>query len=95
MIETGLHEPFKLRFVERKAGSDEIDVEAGVTRGADEINDVGASQRFAAGEICLEYARLGGFAEDTGPHFAGEFAGASLQFERVGAIDAMERAAMS
>ncbi len=67
VIEAGLDESFEARFVERQAGCDEIYVQAGGARGTDEIEDIGASERFAAGEIGLKDAERGGFAEDAGP----------------------------
>jgi len=69
VIEARFRQRGEFGFVERQAGGDEIDVEAGGAGGADEIDDVGASERFAAGEIGLEDAERGGFAEDTRPDF--------------------------
>ena len=92
MIEASFDESCEARFVERQAGSDEIDVEAGGAGGADEIEDVGASEGFAAGEIGLQNAESGGFTEDAGPVFGGQFLVAGLQFERVGTVDTVKRA---
>jgi hypothetical protein len=79
----------EFRFVEREAGGNEIDVEACEARGADEFDDVGAGERFAAGEIGLKNAERGGFVEDARPHFIGKFVGARLQFEWIRTIHAM------
>lgn len=94
MVETGFNQRGKFWLVEGQAGSDEVDVKAGGASGADEIKDVGAGERLAAGEIGLEDAYFGGFLEDAGPGFGGEFFRAGLEFERVGAVDAVERAAV-
>ena len=58
VIEAGFDEFAEARFVERQAGGDEVDVEAGGASGADEIEDVGAGERFAAGEVGLQDAEL-------------------------------------
>src|ERR1700675_856701 len=94
VIEAGFDKSFETRFIERQAGGDEIDVEAGCARGANEIENVWASEGFAASEIGLKNAECGGFAEDAGPVFGGEFCGAGLEFERIRAVDAVERAAV-
>ena len=80
--------------VEREAGGDEVDVEAGGAGGFDEIEDVGAGERFSAGEVDLENAELRGLLEDAGPGFGGEFGAAGGEFEGIGAVDAVERAAV-
>ena len=94
VIEAGFDESVESRFVERQAGGDEVDVEAGGAGGADEIEDVGACEGFAAGEIGLEDAEFGGFAGRRGTSLRGEFSGASRQFEGVRAVDAVEWAAV-
>jgi hypothetical protein len=94
VIQAGLDESFEARFVERQAGCDEIYVQAGSARGTDELEDVRASKGFAAGEIGLKDAERSGFAEDAGPLFCGEFYAAGLKLERIGAVDAVERAAV-
>ena len=58
VIEAGFDELREFCFVEREAGGDEVDVEAGGAGGFDEIEDVGAGERFAAGEVGLEDAEL-------------------------------------
>jgi hypothetical protein len=95
VIQAGLDESFEPRFVERQAGSDEIYVEAGSASGMDELEDVRACKRLAAGEIGLKHGESGGFAEDAGPLFGGEFYAAGLKFERIRAVDTVKRAAMS
>ena len=94
VVEAGFDELREFCFVEREARGDQVDVEAGGARGLDEIEDVGAGEWFAAGEVGLEDAELRGLLEDTGPCFGGEFGAAGGEFERVGAVDAVERAAV-
>jgi hypothetical protein len=94
MIEARFDEGGEFRFVEREAAGDEADVEAGEASGVDEFDDVRAGQGFAAGEIDLEDAGLGGFLENACPGLGGEFGVAFGEFERVGAIDAVQRAAV-
>ena len=65
VIETRLDELVEPRLVEGESGSDEADVESGPAGGADEINKIGAGERLATGEIDLENACFGGFAENT------------------------------
>ena len=48
MVEAGGEEGVEPGFVERKAGGDEIDIQAGGAGGADELDDVGAGEGFAA-----------------------------------------------
>jgi hypothetical protein len=92
VIEAGLYEGFEALFVERHARGDEIHVEAGGARGADQFEDVGAGERFASGEIGLQDAQSGGFLEHAGPVFGGEFCGALREFLRIRAVDAVQRA---
>jgi len=94
VIEAGGDKRGELGFIEGESRGYEIDVKACGAGGADEFDDVGARERFAAGEVGLEDAGFGGFYEDARPHFSGEFAGARLQFERIRAVDAMEWAAV-
>ncbi len=92
MIEASGDQSGEPGFVEGKAAGDEADVESGFACGADQGNDVGASERFAAGEIGLENAELNGFAEKARPGFGGEFGVAAGEFDGIRAIDAAERA---
>src|SRR6266566_3252144 len=92
VVEPGIHKSREFCFIEGQAGGDEIDVEAGGARGADEFDDVGARERFAAGEIGLKDTGFGGFLENARPDLGSEFCRARLQFQRVRAIDAMQRA---
>ncbi len=94
VVEAGFDELREFLFVEREAGGDEVDVEAGGARGFDEIENVGAGEGFAAGEVGLENAELRGLLEDAGPGFGGEFGAAGGEFEGIRAVDAVEGAAV-
>ena len=94
VVEAGFDELRELWFVEGEAGADQIYVEAGGAGGADQVEDVGAGEWFAAGEVGLEDAELGGFLEDAGPRFGRKFFGAGCEFGWIGAVDAVERAAV-
>ena len=94
VIEPGGYQRGEFCFIEREAGGDEVDVEAGGTGGADEFDDIGTGERLAAGEVGLEDAELGGFVEDAGPDFGGEFVRTGLHFEGIGAVDAVQGAAV-
>src|SRR5437879_12562361 len=94
MIEARVDEGGELCFVERQAAGDEVDVESGDAGGVNEFDDVGASERFAAGEVDLQDAGLRGFLKNANPGLGGEFRFALGKFERIRAVDAVERAAV-
>jgi hypothetical protein len=94
MVEARIHEEIQLDFVQGKAGSDKADVEAGGAGVADEIDNVWPCERFAASEVGLQDAGCGGFFENAGPDFRGEFVRTGLQFQRIRTVDAVERAAV-
>src|SRR5229473_3351005 len=94
MVEAGGHQSREFRFIKRQARSDQVDIESGGASRAHEIDNVSAGERFAAREISLQNAELGGFLKNAGPGFRGELVGTGLQFERIRTIDAMERAAV-
>src|SRR5206468_12743199 len=94
VVKYGSDEGRESRFIEGQAGSDQIDVQAGGAGRAHKVDNVGTCERFAAGEIGLENAELGGFLKDAGPVFGRDLEVAGLQFERVGTIDAVQRAAV-
>src|SRR5215472_2383612 len=94
MIETCIDEFVQPLSVERKTGSDEVDVEPGGASGLDESSQIGADERFAAGQIELHHTGLGGFVKDPGPDLGGQLFSAGGEFARVGAINAVQRAAV-
>lgn len=94
MVETSFDERSELGFIERQAGGNKIHVQASSARGADEIENVGACQGFAARKIDLQDSQIGSFVEDARPIIDRKFAGPRLQFERIRAIHTVQRAAM-
>ena len=80
--------------VEGKARGDQVDVEPGSSRGLNERGEIGASKWFATGEVELHDAESGGFVEDTCPRFRGKFVCTRDELLRIGAVDAVERAAV-
>ena len=77
-----------------EAGGDEAGVEIGAARRRHELDDVGARQRLAAGEVHLQRAERAGLTEDVGPDFGRQLLRARRHLERVRAVDAVERAAV-
>src|SRR5437762_4434264 len=61
VVKSGSDEAREFRFIKGQAGSDQIDVEAGGAGRAHKVDNVGAGEGFAAGEVGLEDAELGGF----------------------------------
>src|SRR5437660_10776201 len=94
VVESGSDEGREFRFIKRQAGSDQIDVEAGGAGRAHKFDNVGAGEGFAASEVGLEDAELGGFLKDARPGLGGELVGAGLHVQRMRAVDAMEWAAV-
>jgi hypothetical protein len=95
VVEAGFDKGTEPSFIERHARGDQADVEARGASGAHQLDKVGPGERLPAREIGLEHPVAGSFTKDAGPDFGGEFVAASLQFERIGTIDAMERTSMS
>jgi hypothetical protein len=67
VFEAGLDEFGEAGFGEADPGGDHVDVEAGFAGGPDELGKVFAGEGFAAGEVDVEDAELGGFAKDALP----------------------------
>ncbi len=94
VVEAGRDELREFGLVEREAGGDEVDVEAGGARGFYEFENVWAGEWFAAGEVGLESSKCGGLLENAGPDFGGELGAAGGKFEGIRTVDAVERAAV-
>src|SRR5229473_6479772 len=94
MVEAGGHQSRVFRFIERQAGSDQVDIESGGASRAHEIDNVSTGERLAAREISLQNAELGGFLKNAGPGFRGERVGTGLQVVMIRTIDAMEWASL-
>ena len=94
VIEAGIDERLQPRLGEADAGGDEICVKAGGARSGDELGEIGAGQRFSAGEVRVQHAELAGLTENVDPLCGGKFRANGGQLQRIGAIDAVQRAAV-
>src|SRR5262249_49760690 len=92
MVETFRDQRIQFAFIERQAGTDQVDVKPCGPSGLDNLDYIGTNQRFAAREINLHNAEGGSLAEDARPVFSGEFILARHEFERIRAVDAVKRA---
>src|SRR3954451_21688814 len=73
---------------------DEIGVEADIAGVLDQLDEVLARRGLAAGEMHLEHADLGEFAQDFFPFLGGQLLARAVELDRVGAIGTLQRAAM-
>ena len=94
MIEPRYDERVEASFVHGKAGGDEIDVETRGAGGLDEIDQIGARERFTTCQIELKNTGVGSLAKDAGPLFGCQFFGARGQLGGIRAINAVEGAAV-
>ena len=81
MIESRGHKFFKALFIERKSRGDHARVEAGAARGANDFAEIGTRERLASGEVGLQHAQFGRFAQDARPGGGGKFAGSRRQLQ--------------
>src|SRR5437870_7213927 len=95
VVESGGEQLIEALLVERKSGSDHVNVESSVARGLHERGKVGAGQWFPAGEVELHDTEFGGLTEDAGPGIGRQFVRARGKFLRIGAVDAVQRAPVS
>ena len=75
-------------------GSDQVGVEADLGRPRDDLLEVAAHGRLAAGEVQLQDAEIGGLRQHVEPGFGRQLAGDALQRQRIGAVGALQRAAV-
>src|SRR5260221_3147677 len=94
MIQAGGYQFVEPPFVEWQARGDQVDVEICRSGGFDEGWEIGTGEWFAAGEIQLHDAERGGFAEDPEPDLGRKFVGAGGEVSGIGAVDAVQRAAV-
>src|SRR6185312_551490 len=87
--ETG--EPFARQ---QHRGCDQVGVEPGVVGMLDEFDQVLARGRLAAGEVHLQHADLGEFAQHPLPFLGRKLGRGAVELDRVGAIGALQRTAM-
>ena len=79
---------------EQHGGGDEVGIEADLGRLRDDLLEVAAHGRLAAGEMQLQDAEIGRLRQHVEPDFGRQLAGDALQRQRVGAVGALQRAAV-
>ena len=94
MVEPRLDQFAPKLLADPDAGGDEVGVEPGLRGSADDLGDVAPRRRLAAGEMHVQRAERGGFAEHPLPGLGVELGARALQRQRIGAMGTAERAAM-
>ncbi len=94
MIESGLDQCLQSCFSEPNAGGDEVGVKARGARTRDEFRQIRTSQRFASGEVRVKHAELARLLENVDPFCGGKLRTCGGQFQRIRAVDAVQRAAV-
>ena len=82
MIEARGDKFFEALFIEWQTGRDQAGVQAGGARGADDFGEIGARERFASGEVGLQDAEFGGFAQHACPGGGRKLTASRRQFQR-------------
>ena len=94
VVESGVDQRLQPLFVESEARGDEVGVESRGARGSDQFRQIGAGQRFAAGEVRVQHAEFAALLEHARPLLGRELRFRARQFQRIRAIDAVQRAAV-
>ena len=94
MFEAGVDQLGEARLGKADARGDHVDVEAGVAGGPGELGQVFSREWFSAGEVDVKDAELGCLTEDAPPVVRAQLRLDALHFERIGAIEAVQRAAV-
>jgi len=95
MVQAGLLEVADLLLGEADAGSDQVGVEPQFASLGDQLGQVLTHQRFTAGKPQLRGAHFPGFAKYLDPLLGAQFLALLGKVQRVGAIRALQRAAVS
>ena len=77
VLDAGAAEGLEAIAGEGDAARDEVGVEAGRARAGDELLEIAARERLAAGEVHLHHAERGGLGEDAAPVVGGELSDAA------------------
>ena len=93
MVEAGLLQRLELLALEQHGGGDEVGVEPALGGGLDDVHEVAARRRLAAGEMDLQDAEGRRLAHDPLPVLGRKLGVGALELERVGAVGALQRAA--
>ena len=94
VVEAGIGQRRELFARQQHRRGDEVGVEAEVGGVLDQLDEVLADGRLAAGEMDLEHADLGELGHHLLPLVGGELVAGALHLDRVGAIAALQRAAV-
>ena len=94
VIESGVDQCLQSCFSKADAGRDQIGVEACGARSRDEFGQIRTRQRFAAGEVRVQHSQLARLLENIDPFRGGKLRTHCSQLQRIGAIDAVQRAAV-
>ena len=94
MVQASLLEVADFLLGQANAGGDQVGVEAQLARFCDQLGQVLSHQRFAAGKTQLRGAHLAGFAKHLDPLFGAQLLALFSEIQRVGAIRALQRAAI-
>ena len=94
MLEASLAQAGDAPLVEQHACGDQVGVEPQATRMCDDRLQIGACRGLATRQMDLQHAQAGRLVEHAAPFGRRQLARRSLQLERVGAVGALQRAAM-
>ncbi|MNY13086.1 hypothetical protein D3C86_1462020 [compost metagenome] len=94
MIQAGLAETGDTLFGQADAGGDQVGVVAQVARRLDQLGQILTHQRFATGKTQLRRAQRARLAKHLDPLGGGQFRALLGEIQRIGAIRALQRAAV-
>ena len=94
MAKPGIGQRRELFARQQHRRGDEIGVEPDIAGVLHQFDQILARGRLAAGEMDLQHADLGELGQNLLPFLGRELAAAALELDRVGAIGALQRAAM-
>ena len=94
MAQPGIGQRLEFFLGQQHGRGDEVGVQPDVAGVLHQFDQILARGRLAAGEMNLQHADLGELGQNLFPFLGGEFGAAALQFDRIGAIRALQRTAM-
>ena len=94
MAEPGIGERRKFFLGQQHRRGDQVGVEPDIGRVLHQFDEILARGRLAAGEMDLQHADLGELGENLLPFLGGQLSAGAVEFDRIGAIGALQRAAV-
>ena len=94
MAEPGIGQRRQFLLGQQHRRGDEIAVQPDIGRVLHQLDQILARGRLAAGEMDLQHADFGELAQNLLPFLGRQLAAAAVEFDRVGAIGALQRAAV-